>query len=132
MALIFIILVLISLDGIFNFILYNNVIYMIYHSVIFKWKWCESVILLYKSEKSSSGKFIPQNNTKTTPFFVWLPEFWVFLISITKNSFATIQCSQHQVTAFFFWQDYEKREKNLESVFLPSILVKQQHLLHGN
>ena len=131
MALIFIILVLISLDGIFNFILYNNVIYIIYHDVIFKWKWCESVILLYKSEKSSSGKFIPQNNTKTTPFFVWLPEFWVFLISITKNSFATIQCSQHQVTAFFLTR-LRKTRGNLESVFLPSILVKQQHLLHGN
>ena len=67
--------VLISLDGIFNFILYNNVIYIIYHIVIFKWKWCESVILLYKSEKSSLGKFIPQNNTTTTPAFFWLPEF---------------------------------------------------------
>lgn len=44
---------------------------------------------------------MPQNNTKTTTFFVWLPEFWVILISITKNSFATIQCSQYQVTAFF-------------------------------
>ena len=113
MALIFIILVLISLDGIFNFILYNNVIYIIYHNVIFKWKWCESVILLDKSEKSSSGKFMPQNNTKTTAFFVWLPEFSVILISITKNSFATNQCSQHQVTAFFS----DKITKNTRKIY---------------
>lgn len=38
-----------STQGNSDFILYDNVIYRIYHNVIFKWNWCDgAVILLYQ------------------------------------------------------------------------------------